>query len=233
MKKNVLGLRQGTTPGWGGGARVGLSLAVAAFALAVSFGAAAVAKGWPAWLVVLMSAVVFAGGAQFALVIAFGGGGGILAALGAATLINLRFIPMAVTASRSLTGGRWSRSMQAQAVVDGSWVAARRADGSVDRELMIGATLVQWPAWVVGTAIGAYLTPGPELSRALGLDAIFPAFFLVFVLDALRDEPKHRLIVFVAALIAAAMCWFVVPGVALLCSGVAAMLAVREARGKA
>lgn len=217
--------------GWRGGVRVGIGLAVAAFALAVSFGAAAVAAGWPAPLIVLMSAVVFAGGAQFALVSAFGGGG-VLAALAAATLINLRFIPMAVTVSGSLARGRWLRSVQAQAVVDGSWVAARRADGAVDRGLMIGASLVQWPAWIVGTAVGAYLTPGPEVSLALGMDAIFPAFFLVFVLDALRDEPNHRLTVVAAALIAAAMCWFIPPGVGLLCSGAAAMLAVREAKGR-
>ncbi|SCG57367.1 Predicted branched-chain amino acid permease (azaleucine resistance) [Micromonospora echinaurantiaca] len=224
---------RGRPHGWRGGVRIGSGLAVAAFALAVSFGAAAVTEGWPAWLVVLMSAVVFAGGAQFALVIAFSGGGGTMAALGAATLINLRFVPMAVTASRSLIGGRWVRSVHAQAVVDGSWAAAHRPDGSVDRELMIAASLMQWPAWVAGTAIGAYLTPGPDLAHALGLDTIFPAFFLVFVLDSLRDEPRHRSTVFLAALIAAMMCWFVPPGIALLCAGIASLLALRETRRRA
>ncbi|MGB4780066.1 AzlC family ABC transporter permease [Microbacterium sp.] len=215
---------------WRVGLRVGLGLAVAAFALAVSFGAAAVTAGWPAWLVVLMSTIVFAGGAQFALIVAFGDGGGVAAALGAATLINLRFVPMGMTTARSFTGGRWSRSLQAQAVVDGSWAAARRADGSFSRDAMVAASLVQWPAWIGGTAIGAYLTPSGDLADSLALDAIFPAFFLVFVLDSIRDEPRHRLTVLGAAIIAAAMCWFVPPGIALLCAAVAAVLAVRGAR---
>ena len=202
---------------------------MAAFALAVSFGAAAVTAGWPAWLVVLMSTVVFAGGAQFALIVAFGDGG-IAAALGAATLINLRFVPMGMTAVRSFTGGRWSRSLQAQAVVDGSWAIARRADGAFSRDAMVAASFAQWPAWIGGTAIGAYLTPSGNLAHALGLDAIFPAFFLVFVLDSLRDEPGHRSTVLGAAVIAAAMCWFVPPGIALLCAAAAAVIAIRGAR---
>ncbi|MFC0531968.1 AzlC family ABC transporter permease [Phytohabitans kaempferiae] len=221
---------QSRASGWRGGLSVGAGLGAAAFALAVSFGAAAVAAGWPAWLVVLMSAVVFAGAAQFALVVAFAAGGGIVAALAAAMLINLRFVPMALTVAGSLRGGRLRRSLEAQAVVDGSWVAARRGDGTVDREKMIAASLAQWPAWVAGTAIGAYLTPDTEVARTLGLDVIFPAFFLVFVLDSLRNEPGHRTTITVAALLAAAMCWIVPPGVALLCAGVAAVLAVRGSR---
>lgn len=217
---------------WRSGLRMGIGLAVAAFALAISFGAAAVAADWPAWLVVTMSAVVFAGGAQFALVVAFGEGG-ILAALGAATLVNLRFIPMRMTVAGSFAGDRWARSLQSQAVVDGFWAVARRVDGSFSREAMIAASLVQWPAWVAGTAVGAYLTPGPELSWVLGVDAIFPAFFLVFVLDALRDEPRHRLSVAGAAMTATAMCWFVPPGLALLSAAAAALLALRQTRRSA
>ena len=213
--------------GWREGFVVGAGMGVGVFALAVGFGAAAVAQGWPAWLVVLMSTIVFAGGAQFAMVMAYGSGG-MPAALGAATLINLRFIPMALTAQDALKGGRWQRSLEAQAVADAAWAAARRPDGTVDREKMIGTSLVQWPAWIVGTAIGAYLAPPAALARAFGLDLIFPAFFLVFLLDILRGEPSRRGTVAAAAGIAAVMCWWVPPGVALLLSGVAALPAWRK-----
>jgi predicted branched-subunit amino acid permease len=46
------------------GLRVGAGLAVAVFVLALSFGTTAVAVGWPGWLVVLMSAITFTGGAS-------------------------------------------------------------------------------------------------------------------------------------------------------------------------
>lgn len=208
--------------GWRAGLLVGAGLAIGVFALAVGFGAAAVAQGWPAWLATLMSAIVFAGGSQFALVMAYGSGG-MSAALSAATLINLRFIPMALSAQSALRGGRWRRSLEAQAVADAAWACARQPDGSVDREKMIGATLAQWPAWVGGTAVGAYLAPGPDVARALGLDVIFPAFFLVFVLDILRSEPQRRPTLLLAVGITGAMCWLVPPGVALLAAGAAAL----------
>jgi predicted branched-subunit amino acid permease len=197
---------------WREGLVTGLGLGVGAFALAVSFGVAAVAQGWPAWLVVLMSATVFAGGAQFAIVLAFSGGGGVLAAISAATLINLRFVPLAISAARGLRGGRWRRSMEAQSVLDASWATARLPDGSVSREKMIAASLVQWPAWV----------------KQWGLDTLFPAMFLIFVLDIWRVSPRQRPVILVAAVIAGVMCWFVPPGVALLCSGVAGFLALRR-----
>lgn len=216
---------------WREGLLAGLGLSVGAFALAVSFGVAAVALGWPAWLVVLMSATVFAGGAQFAIVLAFGGGGGALAAISAATLINLRFVPLAISAARSLRGGLWQRSLESQAVLDASWATARRPDGSISREKMIAATVLQWPAWVGGTAIGAYLSPSPALVKQWGLDTLFPAMFLIFVLDIWRTSPRQRPIIVLAACIAGVMCWFVPPGVALLCSGVAGLLALRRQEG--
>ncbi|GHC96655.1 branched-chain amino acid ABC transporter permease [Pseudorhodoferax aquiterrae] len=209
--------------GWRAGFAVGAGFGVGAFALAVGFGAAAVAQGWPAWLATLMSAIVFAGGAQFALVMAFASGG-MPAALGAATLINLRFIPMALTSE--FKGGAWRRSLEAQAVVDASWAAARRPDGGVDRAKMLGATLVQWPAWVAGTAMGAYLAPEPALARAIGLDLVFPGFFLVFVLDIVRGEPRRRGTVALAVLVTAGMCWLLPPGVALMFASVAALPAL-------
>lgn len=208
--------------GWRAGLVFGAGMGLGVFALATGFGAAAVAQGWPAWLATLMSAIVFAGGSQFALVMAYGGGG-MPAALGAATLINLRFIPMVLTALADLRGGRWRRAVEAQAVLDASWAAARRPGGGVDRDKLIGATLAQWPAWVGGTAVGAYLAPPPALARAFGLDVIFPAFFLVFVIDIVRKEPRYRSTVALAVCITAPLCWLVPPGVALMAAGLAAL----------
>jgi predicted branched-subunit amino acid permease len=48
---------------------------------------------------------------------------------------------------------------------------------SFSRLMMLGASIMQWLAWVGGTAVGAYLTPAPKLVWTLGLDVVFPAFF--------------------------------------------------------
>ena len=209
-----------TSTGWRAGLRVGVGLAAGTFALAVTFGAFAVTHGWPAGLTILMSLVVFSGSAQFALVTTLTSGG-ILPALAGASLMNLRFVPMAAATASSLRGGRWRRALEGQAVVDGSWVSAHRADGSIDREKLLGATLVQWPAWVAGTAIGALAIPSTSLIHTTGLDLVFPGFFLVLLLDSFSTSFRLIPIALAAAAVAGVSCRFLPTGVALLLASLA------------
>jgi predicted branched-subunit amino acid permease len=211
------------TTGRRAGLRVGIGLAAGSFALAVSFGAFAVTHGWPAGLTILMSLVVFSGSAQFALVTAFAGGG-IGPALVSASLINLRFVPMAAATSTSLSGSRWRRALEGQSVVDGSWVAAQRPDGSFDRPKLLAATLVQWPAWVAGTAIGALAVPSTDFIEQAGLDVVFPGFFLVLLLESLTAAPRRLVPVALAgAAVAGVSCRFLPTGVALVLAACAAL----------
>jgi predicted branched-subunit amino acid permease len=223
--------RRPTSNGWRGGFRVGAGLGVGTLALAVSFGAFAALHGWPPVLVVTMSVLVFSGSAQFALVTAMAGGGGLATGLAAAALINTRFLPMAAATASSLRGGRLRRAVEGQAVVDGSFVSAQLPEGGVDREKLIAATLVQWPAWVVGTALGAIFVPSTAFIHQAGLDLIFPCFFLLLLLDALRARPEHRPVAAGGVLIAGAASTVLSPGLALLLCGGAAGLAARSRHG--
>jgi predicted branched-subunit amino acid permease len=213
---------------WRRGFRTGAPLALAVGVLAMSFGAFASLQGWPPWATVLMSTTVFSGSAQFAFVTATSGGAGLLTGLAAAALMNLRFVPMAAASAPSLHGGRLQRALEGQAVVDGSWVAAQRPDGTTNRELMLGATLVQWPAWVLGTAVGAFLVPSADVMYRFGLDVIFPCFFLILLLDALRSRPDHRWIALAAALISGVAVLVLPVGVALILSAAAVLLTLRH-----
>ena len=215
------------SPDWREGLRTGATLALATAALAVSFGAYATLAGWSPAATIAMSALAFSGAAQFAFVTATAGGSGLVAGLGAAALLNLRFVPMAAAAARSLKGGRLRRALEGQAVVDGSWVAAQQPDGTTNRQIMLGATLMQWPAWVIGTAIGALTVPSAEVIHRFGLDVVFPCFFLLLLIEAVRDRPSHRMVALVAAAIAAAAVWALPGGVALLLSAAAGLLVLR------
>ena len=115
--------------GWRAGIRAGVPLGFAAAALAITFGANATLAGWPPAATILMSALVFSGSAQFAFITAMSGGVGLIAGIGAGALMNLRFVPMAAAAARSLHGGPVRRALEGQAVVDGSgcWPSGRAA----------------------------------------------------------------------------------------------------------
>ena len=218
---------------WQTGLRVGATLATGTAALGVSFGAYAVLAGWPPLAAIIMSAVVISGSAQFAFVTVIAGGGGLLVGLGAGALMNLRFVPMAAAAARSLHGGPVQRAFEGQTVVDGSWVAAQRPDGTTDRELMMGATLVQSSAWIAGTALGALLVPSADLLYRLGLDLVFPCFFLLLLLEALKGRPDHRWVALTAAVITGLALIGVPAGVALLLSAAASLVVLIPRRPRA
>src|SRR6266568_1620277 len=213
-----------------GGMGVGVGLAAAAFVLAITFGAMVRAQGWGIAAPLVCSAIVFSGSAQFALASALSGGG-VVPAVTAAGLINARFLPMGVSVAASLRGGRLRRAIEGQAVVDGSWAAAHLGEGRFDRERLIGATVVQWPAWVAGTAVGVFFAPPARIAEMLGLDLVFPAFFLVLLMDELRTSAKARLAAGVGGAIAAALMWVVPAGLALIGSTMAALIGLRGRSG--
>ena len=75
--------------------------------------------------------------------------------------------------------------------MDASFVFAHRNDGRYDVSRLIGASLPQWVAWVLGTAVGALTAPSADLMHRLGLDVVFPAFFLVLALDEAEALPPR------------------------------------------
>ena len=85
------------------GIRAGIPFAIAAGAVAISFGVLA-EPVIGAEATMAMSAFVFAGSAQFGSVAVLGAGGGIAAAVTAAVLLNARYLPMGIALAPSLRG---------------------------------------------------------------------------------------------------------------------------------
>ncbi len=209
------------------GARAGVPFALATFALGVSFGVLARALGWGVVAPIVFSVITFSGSAQFAVVAVWGAGGGALAAIVAAVLLNARFLPMGVAVAPFLKGGPLRRALEGQAVIDASWALASRGGGRFDREFMIGATIPQVAAWIVGTAIGALggnFIGNPE---RLGLDVIFPAFFLALLMEELRPRGQTIAAALIAAVVSLALVPLVPPGVPVIAACAAALLGLR------
>ena len=205
----------------GPGARAGLPLGAAGLLLGISFGV--VAEPVMGHLApIVMSAIVFAGAAQFAATAVLADGGSAAAAIVAGILLNLRFIPMGISIAPSLRGRPARRAAVGQGLVDASWAIASRGGGRYDVPFMLGATLAQYPAWVLGTAIGVLAGDVIGNPDDLGLDAIFPAFFLALLVNELRDGPSVGAALIGAGL-ALALVPLVPPGVPVLaaCTGAA------------
>ncbi|HYF28128.1 MAG TPA: AzlC family ABC transporter permease [Baekduia sp.] len=206
--------------------RAGVPFALAGVLVSLSFGVLAREAGFPVVAAIVMSAIVFAGSAQFAAVAILASGGTAGAAVAAAALMNSRFLPMGVALAPSLPGGPLARALQGQTVVDASWAMAARRDGTFDRWLLFGATAPQYLTWLAGTAIGAFAGDALGDPRDLGLDAIYPAFFLALLLTELRDG-RARAVAAAGAALALALVPVAPAGVPVLAASLAAFWGLR------
>jgi predicted branched-subunit amino acid permease len=198
--------------GFRSGFRAGLPLGLAAVVIGASFGVLA-RDVFGTTGATVMSAVVFAGSAQFAAAAVLGAGGGAGAAVLAGTLLNLRFLPMGVALAASMTGSWLRRAAEGQANVDASWALAARPGGRFDVPFMLGATAAAYPAWVLGTLAGALAGDAIGDPDALGLDALFPAFFLALLWSEARERPA---VAGAGAALAIALVPFVPPGIPII-----------------
>jgi 4-azaleucine resistance transporter AzlC len=215
------------------GVRAGVPIAVAGSLLSVSFGVVAQETGLSPTAAIVMSAIVFAGSAQFAAIAIIGQGGSALAAIVAAALMNSRFLPMGVALGPSLPGGRLRRGVQGQAIVDASWALSSRGDGTFDRWLLFGSTAIQYVGWVIGTVVGVLGGDALGDPAALGLDAIYPAFFVALLLHELRDG-RARGVAALGAVIALALVPIAPGGLPILAASLAAFVGLtRSARAAA
>jgi 4-azaleucine resistance transporter AzlC len=208
------------------GIKAGLAFTIPTFALGASFGVLA-EPVMGAAAAIVMSIVVFAGAAQFASLSVLAAGGGVASAVSTGLLLNTRFLPMGLAIAPSLHGGRLRRAVEAQGMVDASWALANRGDGRFDRELMLGATIPQALCWWGGTAVGALGGSVIGDPQALGLDAMFPAFYLALLVGEmdLRETGASALL---GAAIALCLVPFAPPGIPVVAAALAALLGLRQ-----
>lgn len=169
-------------------------IAIAVGLFGASFGVLAVAAGLPAWGAILMSLLVFAGSAQFAAVGVVAAGGGVVAAVLAGALLNMRYLATGIAVARSFPGGRLKRTLLAQLVVDESYALGVSAGepGHPDGRTMVAAGALLYLLWIVGTAVGTLLGPVLGDPHRLGVDAAFPALFTALLWPMLKGHGGIR-----------------------------------------
>lgn len=207
------------------GFRAGIPFGVAGFALALTFGVIARPVMGPVAPIV-MSVVVFAGSAQFASLAVLASGGGAIAAIIAGALLNLRFVPMGIAIAPWLRERALGRALRAQAIVDASWAMSHLGEGQYDPDFLLGATLAQYPTWVLGTVAGVLVGPALD-AKALGLDALLPAFFFCLLVAEVR-KPGAKLVAALGAGLAALLTPIAPPGVPIMVASLAVFVGLRR-----
>lgn len=169
--------------------RQGLTVGVASGVYGISFGALSVAAGLSMWQTQALSALMFTGGSQFALVAVIAAGGGAWTAIGPAALLGVRNGLYGLQMSRVLGAGGVRRLLAAQLTIDESTAVAL---GQSRRELsrlgfwVTGAAVFTF--WNAATLLGAVIGNAVGDPRRWGLDAAAAAAFVALLWPRLQSR---------------------------------------------
>lgn len=185
-----------------------LSLFVVVFGLA--FGVAALAHGLSGFEAMVMSSLVFAGVAQFAVLELWGAEIPLLPLVATTLAINARHLLMGAAIQPWLAhlppGQRYGSLVL---MSDSNWAMAV-ADwqrGETNLGMLVGGGIMLWVTWLFGTLLGVLFGSGIEAPERFGLDVIMGCFLLAMLLGG-RHDLSMLLPWSVAALAAiAAMAW--------------------------
>ena len=148
-------------------------LAPAAASFGVAYGVLAVTAGMGVLAPIVMSATTFAGASQFAAASVIRDGGSVLAAVGAAVLLNARYLAIGFATAPAFEGSRVRRFFESQLIVDEAWAVSQVGGGRIDRRLLVGAGLLLYPCWVAGGALGVF---GGDILGTPSASASMPRF---------------------------------------------------------
>ena len=218
---------------------------LAVWFIGLSYGAVAVASGFPLWVPAALSVLVLAGASEFLFIGIVAAGGNPIAAALAGLLVNARHLPYGLAlpdmtgpdtgpdmTSPDVPGRGWRRLLGSHVMNDESVVFALAQEDLPRKRAAYWAcglgVLLCWPA---GAVLGALLGGVIGNTNAFGLDAMFPAVILALIVPSLRDRATVRAALAGAA-IALAAAPFLPAGlpVLLALAGVLGLVIPRPAR---
>jgi 4-azaleucine resistance transporter AzlC len=162
---------------------------LAVWVIGLSYGAIAVASGFPVWFPAAQSALVVAGASEFLFIGIVAAGGNPIAAALAGLLVNARHVPYGLALPDVIGRGGWRRLLGSHVMNDESVVFALAQDDLPRKRAAYWAcglgVLICWPGGaLLGAVAGSFLRD----TSAFGLDATFPAVILALIVPALRDR---------------------------------------------
>jgi 4-azaleucine resistance transporter AzlC len=158
-------------------------VAIAAIPIGLLFGAIAVAKGLSPLEVTLMSALVFAGGAQFAAIETWVHPAPLAALAFATLLINVRHVLMGASLTPKVRMSRGQTLLAYFFLTDEAWaLSERRAmERPVTGAYWAAMAVVLWANWTLSSTIGAILGSFLGDPERIGADFAFTALFIGLV----------------------------------------------------
>jgi len=202
-----------------------LSVGIATGAYGISFGALSVAAGLSLWQTIALSALLFSGASQFAVVGIVAAGGAGAAAVATSSLLGLRNGLYGLQMSRLLKVRGLRKVPAAHLTIDESTaVAIAQPEPAAQRLGFWGTGLSVFVLWNLSTLLGAMVGNALGDPRQYGLDAAAPAAFCALLWPRLKTGDA-RAVAALAAVIALVLAPHAPAGIPVLVAALAALLA--------
>lgn len=204
--------------------RQAVSVGLATSAYGVSFGAVAVASGLSVAQTVVLSALLFSGGSQFALAGVLGAGGSGVAAVATSSLLGVRNGLYGLQVARLLGVRGLRRLLAAHLTIDESTAVAIAQSSPAGRRRGFWTTgLVVYLGWNLTTLLGALLGDALGDPRIYGFDAAAAAAFAALLWPRLHSR-ETVLVAVLSGVVAALLVPAAPPGIPVLVAALAAVV---------
>lgn len=205
------------------GVRAGLPIAVGYVPIAIAYGAVAVASGLSWWHTGLMSALVFAGAAQFMAVGMLAGGAGALQIIVATFILNFRHLIMSLALC-----GRLRHFPLGQRIATGLGITDETfavlavrcgpARTPATPRFVAGVMITAWLAWLLGSVGGAAFAAAIPDDLSSGMTIALYAMFIALLIPSVRGSLRVALTAIVSMALCYAFDQFLAHGWAIVCA---------------
>ncbi len=208
------------------------TIGVTTGAYGISFGALSVTSGLSVWQTMALSALMFTGASQFALVSVLAGGGSAVAAVAGSALLGLRNLFYGLRMRQILQPSAALSVPAAQLTIDESTaMALAHYDRPEPRPALAfwSTGLSVFVLWNLGSLIGALGASSIGDPQRWGLDAAVPAAFLALLWPQITSRRLLGVAV-VGAVVGMSLTPVLAPGLPVLCAALVPFLFLRRAR---
>jgi 4-azaleucine resistance transporter AzlC len=175
------------------GLRDELPILVGVVPFGMIYGILALKAGIPSSVAQAMSAIVFAGSAQFILAQLIGAGTPALVMVVTVFVVNLRHALYSASVAPYLQklSPLW-KTVLSYLLTDEAYAVAithygKPGDATYRHWYFLGAGMALWSAWQVSCGVGIFL--GAQIPSAWGLDFTLALTFIALVVPAIKDKP--------------------------------------------
>lgn len=207
--------------------RASMAVAVPVGLYGAAFGAASISAGLDLLQTIALSAILFSGASQFAIVGVIGSGGGAIAAILASALLGIRNGFYALRMAPLLEARGLRRLIAAHITIDEATAVALAQDQEDRNSVKKGfwftgiGVFIFWNLFTIVGALSASILEDPS---KWGLDSAVPAAFLALLWPQLTSR-RLRIIALLAMVMALALSPFVTAGLPIISVVLIALIA--------